>query len=100
MYSVNVSVIIMCVMELLQIKFDVFDCSREITILLVETFQKQLLSLSKKKKKKKKKNCRQPKLLLTLVVKYKTRWLHRKDVFPYLLCNLNMIFIPVPSKTV
>ena len=36
-------------MELLQIKFCIFEYSREATILLVETFQKQILSLKKKK---------------------------------------------------
>ena len=40
-----VSVIILCVMELLQIKFCIFEYSREATILLVETFQNQILSL-------------------------------------------------------
>ena len=57
MYSVNVSGIILCVMELLQIKFCIFEYSREATILLVETFhwkKKQILSLSQKKPK----NCR------------------------------------------
>ena len=47
MNSVNVSVLILCVMELLQIKFCIFDYSREATILLVEIFQKQILSLQK-----------------------------------------------------
>ena len=47
MYSVNVSVIILCVMELLQIKFGIFEYSREAVILLVETFTKQILSLKK-----------------------------------------------------
>ena len=47
MYSVNVSVIILCVMELLQIKFGIFEYSREAVILLVETFKKQILSLKK-----------------------------------------------------
>ena len=36
---------ILCVMELLQIKFYIFACSREATILQVETFQKQIFSL-------------------------------------------------------
>ena len=49
MYSVTESVTIMCVMELLQIKFCIFEYSREATILLVETFQKQILSIHKKK---------------------------------------------------
>ena len=40
-----VSVIILCVMELLQIKFYIFEYSREATILLAETLQKQILSL-------------------------------------------------------
>ena len=47
-----VSVIILCVKELLQIKFCIFEYSREATILQDETFQKQILSF------KKKKNCR------------------------------------------
>ena len=34
-------------MELLQIKFCTFEYSREATILLVETFQKQIHSLPK-----------------------------------------------------
>ena len=58
MYSVNVSVIIVCVMELLQIKFGIFEYSRKATILLVETHDSKTDSFSQKKKKKKKKNCR------------------------------------------
>ena len=42
-----VSVIILYVMELLQIKCCIFEYSREATILLLETFQKQILSLQK-----------------------------------------------------
>ena len=34
-------------MELLQIKFYIFEYSREATILQVETFQKQILCLQK-----------------------------------------------------
>ena len=47
-------VIILCATELLQIKFCIFECSRAATILhicysilQVETFQKQILSLQK-----------------------------------------------------
>ena len=54
MYSVNVSVIIVCVMELLQIKFCIFEYSRKATILLVETHDSKTDSFSPKKKKKKK----------------------------------------------
>ena len=50
-------------MELLQIKFSIFEYSREATILhicntilQIKTFQKEILSIKKKKKKKKKKN--------------------------------------------
>ena len=47
--ALYVYVIILCVfVELLQIKFYIFDYSREANILLVETFQKQILSLQKK----------------------------------------------------
>ena len=56
MYSVNVSVIIVCVIELLQIRFCIFEYSKEATILRDETsFQEPILSPSKKKKKKKEK---------------------------------------------
>ena len=95
-------VIILCVMELLQIEFCIFEYSRRY-------YQLKHLSLSlkkkkkkKKKKKRKKKYCRYSKLLLTLVVNYKTktRWLHRKYVFTYFHLNFNMAFIPAPPKTV
>ena len=42
-----VSVIMLCVMELLQTTFCIFEYSREATILQVESFQKQILSLQK-----------------------------------------------------
>ena len=45
--ALYVYVIILCVVELLQIKYYIFDYSREANILLVETFQTQILSLQK-----------------------------------------------------
>ena len=60
------SVIIVCVMELLQNKFYIFEYLREATISLVETFQKLYFFFPPK-------NCRYSELLLTLVVQYKTR---------------------------
>ena len=78
-------------MELLQIKFCIFEYLRDATILQVETFQKQILSLQT--------NCRQYSLHQSLNTK-PDGCTENMTVFPYLLCNFNIdLYPPLPKMS-